>query len=283
MSNIIIPNQEKNQKLQEKIKQEGASKFHILADFDRTLTYAHTKNRKPMPSTISILRDYGYLSKEYQTKAKALFEKYHPIETDPSVPTEKKEKTMEKWWTSHFDLLIKSNLNKKDLEKIVESGITKLRKGVKEIFKHANTHNIPIVIMSSSGIGDTIPMILKKEKILYDNIYIITNTFTFDEQGRATKPNKPIIHALNKKEISIKNLPVYNTIKDRPNIVLLGDSLNDPEMTSNLDSKYILKVGLLNQEQPNTKTLNAYKKTYDIIITKDSGLESISKFIQKIK
>jgi len=44
-------------------------------------------------------------------------------------------------------------------------------------------HKIPVIILSSQGVGDTIPMVLKKEGVLFDNIEVITNIFEYDEEG----------------------------------------------------------------------------------------------------
>ena len=51
----------------------------------------------------------------------------------------KKEK-MNEWWTKHFDLLIKSGLNKKHLERVINEGKIQFREGVPEFlnFLHKN-------------------------------------------------------------------------------------------------------------------------------------------------
>ena len=73
MNNIIVPDQEKFEKIKFKIKSTGADNIHILTDFDRTLTYAKSSNGKDISSMISILRDGNYLTKEYAEQARSLF------------------------------------------------------------------------------------------------------------------------------------------------------------------------------------------------------------------
>jgi 5'-nucleotidase len=164
--NIIIENPERFNLLREKISEAGPEKFHILADFDRTLIRAFV-NGKEVPSMLSVLREEGYLTSDYSEKAKALFNKYHAIEINPNIPKEEKKKAMREWWTKHFELLIKSGLNKKDIEKAVNSGNLKFRDGAKEFFEILKKLNIPLVIMSSSGLGgDAIKMFLEKHLIL---------------------------------------------------------------------------------------------------------------------
>jgi len=161
--NVIIANPEKLEKVKKLISEGGAEKLHVLADFDRTLTKAFVGG-KLIPSLTSILRDGNYLTPDYTSKARALYDKYHPIEIDPKIPLEKKKKAMEEWWLTHFDLLIKSGLNKKDLENVVGSAKIESRKGFSEFADFLKKHNIPLVVMSSSGLGgDIISMYLEKK------------------------------------------------------------------------------------------------------------------------
>ena len=105
-------------------------KIHILTDFDRTLSYSMLEDGVKISPIISVLRNNGYLSKEYSAEAKALFEKYHPIEINPDISIKEKKNEMKNWWDSHNELLIQSGLNKKDLKSIVESATIKLRKEI---------------------------------------------------------------------------------------------------------------------------------------------------------
>ncbi len=103
---IIFKNKEELDKKKDIISKQGAEKLHILADFDRTLTQAFVKGEY-IPAIIWVLYNGNYLGEDYVSKAQALHEKYHKIETDPEVPREEKLKAMREWWMKHFDLLIK--------------------------------------------------------------------------------------------------------------------------------------------------------------------------------
>jgi len=151
MNNVGISNPLKLEKLKREIKKGGAKKLHIRSDFERTLTYAFVDGEK-VPSILSVLRSSGdYLGDDYVKDAQALFEKYHPIEINSKVPIEEKKNAMEEWWLTHFDLLTKKGLNKRHLEKVVESGKIRLRKGAEEFFGILRKYNIPLIIISSSG------------------------------------------------------------------------------------------------------------------------------------
>ena len=281
MENIIVPNPIEFEKIKNQIKNSGSKNIHILADFDRTLTCAKSDNGKNISSIISILRDGNYLAKGYAQKAHALFDKYHPIEIDTTIPTKEKKEAMNEWWTSHIKLLIESGLNKKDLEKVVEAGTVRLKDGSKELFEHLNEKQIPIIIMSSSGIGDLIPMFLEKEKVLDKNVHIITNLCNFDENGKATGVSKPIITVMNKDETAIQDHPeTYSKIKNRKNVILMGDSLGDLGMITGFEYDNLIKIGFLNDGEEQNK--KEYEANFDIIITKDNDFSEINKIIKEL-
>lgn len=277
--NIIIPNPEKLKDKVEKIKEDGAEKIHILSDFDKTLTQCFVDGHKSS-SIIAQVRNMGYLGEDYVKKAHELFDHYNPIEIDPEIDNETKNKLMHEWWMKHFDLLIEKGIDKKIIKEIVKKGSIKFRKGALEFIKELNKKNIPLVILSSAGIGNAIPMYLEKEGVLDKNIHIITNIFEFDENGKATEIKKPIVHVMNKSEITVKKLPIYQELLRRKNVLLLGDSLGDIEMIEGFDYDKIIKVGFLNENIE--KSLKKYKDNFDIVITNDSDMNYVNDLLEKI-
>jgi 5'-nucleotidase len=278
--NIIIENPERFNLLREKISEAGPEKFHILADFDRTLIRAFV-NGKEVPSMLSVLREEGYLTSDYSEKAKALFNKYHAIEINPNIPKEEKKKAMREWWTKHFELLIKSGLNKKDIEKAVNSGNLKFRDGAKEFFEILKKLNIPLVIMSSSGLGgDAIKMFLEKEGCFFPNIHIIGNVFEWNENGNAAGVKEPIIHGMNKDETMLQNFPVFEKIENRENVLLMGDSLDDVGMIEGFECENLIKIGFLNSNIE--ENLEKYKETFDVVITNDGDMIFINSLLKEL-
>ncbi len=278
--NITIPNPEELEKIKKAISEDGAERLHILTDFDRTLTTAFV-NGKSTPSLISILRDGNYLTPDYAQKASELYAKYYPIEIDPKISLEEKKEVMQEWWTTHFDLLVKSGLNKKDLKKAVESGKVRFREGFADFINFLRAHNIPLVIISSSGLGgDAISLYLEKEGKLYDNVHIISNSLEWDEAGNLIAIKQPIIHTLNKDETLIQNFPVFGAIKDRKNVLLLGDSLDDIGMIQGFDYENLIKIGFLNEKIE--ENLEYYKRNYDVIILGDSSLGYINGLLREM-
>ena len=280
MKNIIISNQSKFEKLKNEVKKGGVKKLHLLSDFERTLTYAFVGKEK-VHSIISVLyKNKKYLGQNYAKEAQALFDKYHPIEIDPKIPVNEKKKKMEEWWMTHYKLLIKKGLNKKHLKEVVESGKIKLRKGAKEFFEILKKHKIPLVIISSSGLGEAISMLFKKEGVLFSNVYFITNSFIWGKGGNANGVKKPIIHSLNKDETMLKKFPFYKKIKERKNVILMGDNLEDAGMIKGFNFENLIKIGFLNEKVK--ENLNEYKKVYDILILNDSSMEFVNKLLREL-
>lgn len=279
--NIVISDKEKLEKTKKTISKEGPDKIHVITDFDRTFTKEFVDGKR-IPSVTSVLRDGNYLTPDYAEKAHALFDKYHLIEIDPGISLKEKKKAMHEWWTSHYKLLVETGLNKKDIEAVVKSGKVRLREGILEFIDLLHENNIPLVILSSSGLGiDSISMFFEKEGRMYDNIHIISNSFEWDENGTAIKIKEPIIHSMNKDETSVKNFPkIFEAIKDRKNVLLLGDTLEDIEMIKGFDYDNIIKIGFLNQKVE--ENLKFYKKIYDVVILNDSDMFYVNELLKEL-
>lgn len=278
--NIIISDPEGFRKKKEAIRRDGPEKLHILADFDRTLTHDSLEGRRKT-SLIAILREEDYLTPDYPAKSLALRDKYMPMEFDLSIPLADRKKAMDEWWTKMFDLLRDSKLNLKDLEKVVSSGKIQLREGVEDFVKYLHGKEVPFVIMSASGIGEeVIEMFLNKRGLFFENVFIVANSFEWDDSGFMLKAREPFIHSYNKDETAIHQFPAYEKIKNRKNILLIGDHPGDAGMSDGFPAEKILKVGFLNE---NTKeNLDHYKKLFDVILLNDPPFDFVLDLIKEI-
>ncbi len=281
IENVIIPSPEKLEKIKRLIKAGGGENLYVLSDFDRTLTKAFV-NGECRPSLISILRDEGYLASDYGQKARDLYNKYHAIEVDRDIPLAKRKKMMARWWRAHFSLLLKSGLNKKDVERAVKSKKIKFRDGFCEFVGLLRRYQIPLVILSSGGLGkEAVSMCLEKVNVLYDNIHIVSNSYIWDKKGNAVGLQKPIIHSLNKNEIKVRRFPeIYKRVKNRRNVILLGDNREDTAMTEGFKFGNLLKVGFLNERVE--ENLKEYKRCYDVLILDDGGMKYINDLLKEI-
>ncbi len=278
--NIIIPDPEKLEKIKKAMTKDGAKRLHILADFDKTLTKAFVGG-KSIVSLIAILRDGNYLTPDYAGKAHALYDKYHAIEIDLEIPFAEKKEKMHEWWSTHFELMIRSGLNKRDIKKAVESGKVGLRGGFREFAELLYARGIPLVILSASGMGtEAISIYLEESGRSYGNIYIVSNSFQWDKDGSAIRVVQPVIHSLNKSESMIWNLPFFEKIKNRKNVILLGDSTEDANMAQGFDFENLIKIGFLNENIG--ENLEKYKENFDIVILNDQPLDYVNQLLKEI-
>ncbi|MDD3793345.1 MAG: hypothetical protein PHI37_00865 [Candidatus Gracilibacteria bacterium] len=282
MNNIIFSDKQRFEKIISNIKKGGYENLHILSDFDKTLTKEFIDGEK-RPSLISILRRQNILGEEYSKKAYDLFDYYNPIEINPNIDIEDKKIQMTIWWEKHLDLLVKSGLKKQDIDKAINSGIIKFRDGVKDFLSNMNDENVPIVIISANALGsDSNYLFLEQNGVNISNIKIISNSFIWDDNGNAIGYNKPVIHVFNKDETVLKSFPeIYDNIKSRKNVILLGDSLGDPGMIHGFEYDNLLKIGFLNDKVD--ELLEDYKKHYDVVIVGDGEFDFVNEIIKTIK
>lgn len=279
MQQTIIKNKEFYLDILSKIKNDWLQKLYILTDFDWTLTktFSWWKSR---PSIISVLRSEWYLWEEYSRKAYELFDYYHPIEINNNISIEEKKKEMTNWWNKHFDLLINSKLNKKDIEKVVNSWIIEFKDWIKEFLYFLNKNNIPLIIVSASWLGVfSIKLYFEQQWVFTDNIKIISNEFYWDLNWNAYWYNKKIIHTFNKDEIILLEFPeIFNILKDKTNIIMLWDSIWDLTMLNWFNYKNLLKIWFLNKKDD--EFLWKYTEHYDVILTWDSDANFLNKLLK---
>lgn len=273
--NVIITNKDNLARMKENIKRDGASKLHVVADFDKTLTSCFVNGRK-IVSLISILRDEHYLTPDYAEKAQALYDKYHPFETDPNLSLDEKKRLMQEWWNVHYDLLIKSGLSKRDLEKVAQSEVS-FRPGAIEFFKFLHKHNIPLIILSAAGIGtDAILLYLKRFNVDYANVHVVSNKFIWGDDNKIKGVEEPIIHNFNKDYTSVKKLPFYGDVENRKNVILLGDNISDTMMLDGFDYENVIKIGFFSETESADSIPPQFKEAYDVIVFNDGTMDFVN-------
>lgn len=281
MNNIVIKNNNKIKNFIYIIKKDWLKSLHIVSDFDWTMTKSFI-NWEKKPSIISVLRSEWYLWGDYSKKAYELFDYYNPIEINPDIDILEKSIKMTEWRKKHLDLMVISGLHKKDIEKVANSWVIKLREGVKDFLYKTYNKNIPFIILSANWLWwDSIRNYMKYEKSLFKNIEIVSNNFIWDENGNATWYDDRVIHTFNKWEVSLKNFPeIYKKIENRKNVILLWDSLWDINMADWFDYENILKIWFYNEEDE--KGLEKYKELYDVVIIWDSDFSYINSLFDKL-
>lgn len=282
--NKINDQEEKRlQELAAAMREGGKEMLQVVSDFDRTLTHAFYDGEKT-PSLMHHLRNGNYLSTEYAQKAQALFDFYHPIEISNSVSKEEKREAMFQWWSRHYNLLVECGLNeevvKKAIGDIIAEGKIRLREGAEEFLHLLADKQIPLVIMSASGIGNMVTTFLKEKGLFSANVHFIGNTLEFDEKGvfKGVENNK-IIHTMNKDETELQDLPIYEELLQRKNLILIGDSLDDLKMAEGFPWKNMVKFGFLNYEEDKKAD---FQKGFDWIIENDGDMLAINNFLRAV-
>lgn len=280
MKNILIPNPEYVQNVIAKMSAQGPQFFHVVADFDRTLTKAFVDG-KPRSSLESILEWAALLWADYSEKSKQHFETYYPIEIDPTIPVaEKKEKMLERR-TVQFQNMIDHRLSKQIIEKTMQSEKVVFRWGYEIFFSILHKHQIPLVVFSASGLGyQGISHGLESIHAMTSNVHIISNDFIRDDQGNAIGVKTPIIHSFNKNETIVKDFPFYKNISDRKNIILLGDSPGDTHMADWFAYENIIKIWFLNHDTPENRKI--FQKIYDVLLINDADMEYVNELIKNV-
>lgn len=275
--NIYIKNELELKEKIEQIKTEGKDNFYIVFDFDNALSKAYV-NDKLFMSTIAQIRVGNYLTEEYRQGAHALYEEYYPWEKNVDLPFEERSKKMYEWWERHLDLKIKHGLNKDVVEDIVKKDMILLRDKTIELFDLFLTLDLPVLIFSA-GAGSMIDLTLQKNNCNHKNVHILSNFYDFDDNGKCIGYKGDIIHVLNKNSDGIKNTPIFDLIKTRKNVLLVGDSLSDLNMVDGLDVNK-LNIGFYNFKDD--KLLQKYKDAFDVLIFNDGSMDYLIELMNVI-
>ncbi|MCG2689681.1 hypothetical protein L6252_00125, partial [Candidatus Parcubacteria bacterium] len=128
---------------------------------------------------------------------------------------------------------------------------------------------------------ESIKIFLEKRGLYSQNIYIVSNNFVWNKQGKAIAYKKPIVHTLNKGKINLKDFALDKIAQQRKTILLLGDSIDDVDMARPFEPKTLLKVGFLDFNL--NQRLSAYKAAFDIVLLNNSPFDFINKTIMGYK
>jgi 5'-nucleotidase len=182
----------------------------------------------------------------------------------------KKEKLpyMIDWWTKSLQLTVETQIECSHIKEMVASSTTHLKNGCKWFFTTLERHDVPLLIFSA-GIGNIIEEWIVQECGSYKNMKIVSNFMSFDKQtNKITGFSGNLIHIFNKNEGVLLDTEYEKLIHNRPNVILLGDSLGDTVMANGFPSlNYVLKIGFLNDKVD--EFLPQYMDAFDIVAIKD--------------
>jgi 5'-nucleotidase len=280
MQNIYIKNERELEYKIDSIKQDGKDSLHVIADFDRTLSsVCNNKGEEEDKSLFIKFRLCANFGEDYNKKYDALYDKYYPIEIDESLSLDYRSKMMDNWWQEYVDLDIQAGSNLTRIEKTLDKLNLELRHNIFEFFEQLQRNDIPLLIFSG-GIKPYISGFLKRRNITYKNISIIANDFEFDKDGKLLGYKGKIIHTFNKNEAIISHDSHFKTLKEKQNIILLGDHIGDLKMAEGLPHKTKITIGFYNAK--NETNLQKYIDSFDIVICNDGPMDYVNNLLRNI-
>jgi cytosolic 5'-nucleotidase 3 len=260
------------------MSKDGAKNLQIVTDFDRTLTPAKI-NGQHAPTSAGILETCGYMPEKYVQRAAELFAIYFAKEIDPNLTIPEKIITMNEWMDLNMINMIENGLKYDDLEKIIQTGKMILRDGVEDFLEMAYLRSIPVVIFSA-GIGDLITSTLNHNKLFTPNVHIISNFFSFDKDGKVTGFAGETVNVFQKNEVKIEGRYFYDEIKERKNVLLIGDGPGDSGMADGIKHDNVIKIGLRNDGTHASREY--YLERFDIVLEGDGKFHYINDLLAQL-
>lgn len=188
---ILIPNPQEFISKLRKLIDNGIENLEIVSDFDFTFTRFKIDETRG-PSTYQLLQS-SVLSGELAAKVLELYNFYHPIEIDPVMPIEEKQKYMHEWWDSCNVQILETGFNRQDLPRFIQESGLYFRFDLDTLLRFCKEKEVPITVLSG-GIGNLISTSL--EMLGEDGrAKVVSNFIGFDELGKSNGFLKPDIRA----------------------------------------------------------------------------------------
>lgn len=271
-SKVHVKDKDRVNKLIRDIIDGGPTKLQIVSDFDRTITKQHENGKKHI-SSFGMFSLCKAIPQEYLEAEKSLTNKYFPLEIDPSIPHDKKRKLMEEWWAESEKVLQGLKVAQEDIEATAAAVGPSLRYGTNELFKDLNDREIPVLVFSA-GLGNSVVAVLKHFDVYLPNVKVISNFLKYNDEGVIQGFQDAAIHVLNKNEFALKGTKYYDLVKDRDNVILMGDSLGDAGMADGIPhANAVLKIGFLYDHIK--ENLPNFMDTFDIVLEDDQSMDVV--------
>lgn len=190
------------------------------------------------------------------------FTKYRALEVAGEMTTDHAVE----WWSAILDLFVSNNVSLADVE---ETFLDKanIRPGVKRVFDLFGRLEIPSTILSA-GIRDVIDIWSARYGI-NPTLTLSTKLLVGSSGIVAGWDRSSLVHVLNKHETGH---PELTAIKQaRPNILVIGDSLDDASMATGDDN--VIRIRILDRRDDDPDLVSEKVRTFerfDALITSGS-------------
>lgn len=105
----------------------------------------------------------------------------------------------------------------------------------------------------------------------------MANFLALDKDDKIVGMQGEIIHTLNKNEKAIKNTEYYEMVKNRSNVILMGDNSGDAGMAEGMEHcDVVVKVGYLGRKVD--ENIKYYLEIFDIVLVHEDSMD-VSNFI----
>ncbi|CAG9792191.1 unnamed protein product [Diatraea saccharalis] len=261
-----------------KIIQGGHSKLQIVTDFDHTLTRHRMENGKIVLTSFGMFRECPSIPQYYKDEDNRLSDIYKPIESDPHMSLEEKTKHMVDWYKAAHVQLKGVIFPRQELMDIGHSMIDCFRKGVADFISWSEKQRVPVLVFSA-GLGDSVVAALKAANLLLPHVKVISNFLAMGDDDKIIGIKGEVIHTLNKNETAIKNTEYYEMVKERTNVILMGDNIGDASMAEGMEHcDVVIKIGFLsNNVEAN---LPNYLNKFDIVLTNEHTMDVVNAILK---
>ncbi|RVE52277.1 hypothetical protein evm_003067 [Chilo suppressalis] len=257
-----------------KIIHDGHSKLQIVTDFDHTLTRHDMENGKIVLTSFGMFRECPSIPQHYKDEDNRLSQIYKPIESDPHMSLEEKTKHMVDWYKAAHMQLKGVTFPRQELTDIGSKMIECFRKGVKDLISWSQEQHVPVLVFSA-GLGDCVVAALKAADLLLPHVKVISNFLALEEDEKIVGIKGDVIHTLNKNETAIKNTEYYEMVKDRDNVILMGDNIGDASMAEGMDHcAEVIKIGFLGHNVEGN--LPNYLNKFDIVLVNEPTVDTVN-------
>mmetsp|Transcript_17066 Transcript_17066/g.30803 ORF Transcript_17066/g.30803 Transcript_17066/m.30803 type:complete len:333 (+) Transcript_17066:57-1055(+) len=261
------------------LKEGGARKLQVVADFDRTLTKASVGG-KEVDSSFKVLASCQRLPDSFKQEDLEKRRFYLAIEQNATIPDHDKERALREWHEWHSGKFQMHGLQWIDLVESVRGSNMELRSDFSEMQSIMQRAGIPLLVFSA-GIADVIEEFLRQsgfavEDHLGKTIFVVSNRIVWNSKEIFHEFAEPYIMSVNKDGTHVESqLDGTSRVHSNENVILLGDSMSDLNMIRGLDVKHVLTVGFLNDE----KHEESYKEAFDVVII---GAEAGLSYVRRV-
>lgn len=278
--NVHIRNEEDLLKKINKMIMDGSSKVQIVTDFDHTLTRHSMDNGAIVLTSFGMFRECPSTPQRYKDEDNRLSAIYKPIESDPVMSTDDKTKHMIDWYTAAHALLKGVKFPKHELMEIAVKMKECFRTGVQDLMCWSEQHSVPVLVFSA-GLGESVVAALQASNYMLPNVKVVSNFLDMDDNDVIVGIKGVVIHTYNKNEAAIKDTEYYTMVKERSNVILMGDNIGDAGMAEGMEHcDVVIKVGFLGNNKEGN--LQKYLEKFDIVLVNESSVDVVNAILKLV-